>query len=55
MTARKPIQIAVKYDGALVALTASGELFGQVRGEWDPVAGIEGSASFPSRFARMVV
>jgi hypothetical protein len=42
MTAPKPIAVVSKFDHSLVALTAAGELFIQVRGKWDPLAGIEG-------------
>jgi hypothetical protein len=38
----KPIQIVARFDNSIVALTAAGQLFGQVRGEWQPMVGPEG-------------
>lgn len=33
----RPIQIVTRYDDTLIALCASGALFGQVRGNWEPI------------------
>jgi hypothetical protein len=41
-TTIKPNQIVARYDGSLVALTATGELFGQVKGGWEKIDGPEG-------------
>jgi hypothetical protein len=37
----KPTQIVARYDHSLVALSAAGELFGQVRGKWETIPGPE--------------
>jgi len=36
------VQTVARFDHAVVVLTAAGELFGQVRGQWEPIAGIAG-------------
>jgi hypothetical protein len=34
-------QIVARYDGAIVALTTTGELFAHTRGGWEPIPGPE--------------
>jgi hypothetical protein len=41
MAAPKPVQLVSKYENSIVALTASGDLFGQVQGKWEPIPGPE--------------